>query len=128
MCGELIGMGQNCPVQRPPLSLTFCGKRFTTTQTSTFAEVLSCTVTLRNHHCLIFGSEHISCSNATSCNKTDFILSKVCLLHTLKCLDFHDYPSNENRGEELKNNKNSNAPDDQRLAANKAQPISIKFL
>ena len=26
--GELIGVGQNCPVQRPPLSLTFCGELF----------------------------------------------------------------------------------------------------
>ena len=28
VCGELIGMGQNRPVQRPPLSLTFCGELF----------------------------------------------------------------------------------------------------
>ena len=26
VCGELIGVGQNRPVQRPPLSLTFCGE------------------------------------------------------------------------------------------------------
>ena len=28
VCGELIGVSQNRPVQRPPLSLTFCGERF----------------------------------------------------------------------------------------------------
>ena len=26
VCGELIWVGQNGPVQRPPLSLTFCGE------------------------------------------------------------------------------------------------------
>ena len=28
VCGELIRVGQNHPVQRSPLSLTFCGERF----------------------------------------------------------------------------------------------------
>ena len=28
VCDELIGVGQNCPVERPPLSLTFCEERF----------------------------------------------------------------------------------------------------
>ena len=28
VCGELFGMGQKRPVQRPPLFLTFCGERF----------------------------------------------------------------------------------------------------
>ena len=26
VCGKLIGVGQNRPVQIPPLSLTFCGE------------------------------------------------------------------------------------------------------
>ena len=41
VCGELIGMGQNRPVQRPLLSLTFCGKRFATLLILTFAAILS---------------------------------------------------------------------------------------
>ena len=28
VCGELIGVGQNRPVQKPPLFLTFYGERF----------------------------------------------------------------------------------------------------
>ena len=47
LCCELIGVGQNCPVQKPPLSLTFCGKWFATPQTLTFAVTLPCTITFR---------------------------------------------------------------------------------
>ena len=47
VCGELIGMGENRPVQRPPLSLTFCGERFATPQTLTFAVILPRIVTSR---------------------------------------------------------------------------------
>ena len=42
VCGELIGVGQNRPAHRSPLSLTFCGERF-----ATFSVILPCTVTLR---------------------------------------------------------------------------------
>ena len=37
MCGELRGTGQNRPVQRPPLPLTFYGERFATLETLTVA-------------------------------------------------------------------------------------------
>ena len=45
VCGELIGVGQNRPVQRP-LFLTFCGERFATSQTLTFAVIPPRAVTL----------------------------------------------------------------------------------
>ena len=47
VCGELIGMGQNRPVQRPPLSLTFCGEHFSTPQTLAVTVILPHTVTLQ---------------------------------------------------------------------------------
>ena len=58
------------------------------------------------HHCPFVGSEHIGRSNATSFDKTDFILSKVCLLHHLMCFDFHDYPRNKHHKEKVKIKKN----------------------
>ena len=121
MCGELIGVGQNRPAQRPPLPLTFCGERFATTQTLTFAVIVPRTVTFRR------SSLFVGCSKATSSYKTYFILSKVCFSQPLMCLDFHDYPRNENRREKVTINKNSNAADDRQLAADKVRPISIEF-
>ena len=41
--------------------------------------------------------------------------------------DFYDYPRNENRWEKVKINNNYSAAGDWRLAADKAQPISIDF-
>ena len=46
------------------------------------------------------------------------------LSHSLVCLDFHVYPRNENRGEKIQINKNVNAADLRRLAADKAQSAS----
>ena len=46
--GEWIWVGQNRSVQRPPLSLTLCGQCFAFPQTSTFAVILHCPVTLRS--------------------------------------------------------------------------------
>ena len=43
------------------------------------------------------------------------------------CLDFHDYPRNENRGEKVKSTKKFNAADDRQLATDKARPISTEF-
>ena len=43
------------------------------------------------------------------------------------CLDFHDYPRNENREEKVTINKNFNAADDRQLAADKVRPISNEF-
>ena len=43
------------------------------------------------------------------------------------CLDFHDYPRNENRGEKVEINKYSDAADDRQSAADKARPTSIEF-
>ena len=96
------------------LSLTFCGDRFTTPQTLTFAVC----------HCLIVGSEHIACSNATCYNKTRTLFSAKFAYCIILCLDFHDYPRNENCREKVKINKNFNVADDQRLAVGKAWPIS----
>ena len=47
VCCELIGMGQNRPVQRPPLSLTFCGEHVSTPQTLAVTVILPHTVTLQ---------------------------------------------------------------------------------
>ena len=60
----------------PRLSLTFCGERFSTSQTLTLAITLPCTALygvchyLIVRHCWILYSEHIARSNATSSNKT----------------------------------------------------------
>ena len=35
---------------------------------------------------------------------SSFVLSKVCLSHSLMCLDFHDYPRNDNNGKKVKIN------------------------
>ena len=56
-----------------------------------------------------------------------FDLRKVCLSHPLMCLDFHDYPRDENCGGKVQINKTFNAADDRRLAADKARPIGIGF-
>ena len=94
------GWGQNRPVQTPPLPLTFCGERFATPHTLTFAVILPL-YSLR--HCLIVSREDISRSNVTSSNKTFFILSKVCLSHPLRSLDFHDYPQKMKIAEKSQN-------------------------
>ena len=71
VCGELIGVDQDHPVQSPSfIWLTFCGKRFATPQTLIFAVIVPHTSLYGVHHCLIVGSEYIACSNATSSNKT----------------------------------------------------------
>ena len=76
VCGELIGVDQDHPVQSPPfIWLTFCGKRFATPQTLIFAVIVPHTSLYGVHHCLIVGSEYIACSNATSSNKTLTIFS-----------------------------------------------------
>ena len=108
-------MGHSRPVQRPPLSLTFCGDRFDTPQTLTFAVILPRTPSLYVvRHCLVDGNEHIGRSNATSSDKTYFILRKLCLSCPVMCLDLHGYRRNENRGEKVKINKKFSAADDRR--------------
>ena len=99
VCGELIGVGQNRPVQRPPLSVTFCGDRYATTQSLTFIVTLPRIVNLLCSSLPDSWNAHIGRSNPTSCNNTYFILSKVCLSSPLIHMNFDDYPTNENRGE-----------------------------
>ena len=127
-CGELIGMGENRLVQRP-LSLTVCWEWFAYLQTLTFAVILPCAVFYGVCHCLIVGSEHIGRSHATSSDKTYFILSNVCPSPSLMCLDFHGYPTNENRGKNVKNQQQqkSNTADDRQLAATKRDQLASSF-
>ena len=76
--------------------------------------------------CLNVDNEDTARSNATS-NQTYFGPSKVCLSHPLVCLDFHNYPRNENRREKVKSNENLNAADGPLAAADKALPINVGF-
>ena len=72
------------------MSLAFCGERFATLQTLTFALIIPHNSLYGICDCLTVGSEYISRSNVTSSNKTLPLFSaKVCLSYTLVCLDFH---------------------------------------
>ena len=95
----------------------------------TFAVILPCAVFYGVCHCLIVGSEHIGRLQATSSDKTYFILSNVCPSHSLMRLDFHGYPRNENRGKKVKNQQQqkSNAADDRQLAATKRGQLASSF-
>ena len=71
-------------------------------------------------HCLIVSGEDIARSHAaSSSDKIYFVLTKVCLVHSRMCLDFHDYPINKNHGEKVKINSNLNAADGRRLASSR---------
>ena len=97
VCDELIGVGQNRPVQRPSLFLTFCGERFAISQTMTFAVILPRTVTLRQSLLPDCWNERIGRSNASKKKpkNSSFIFRKLCLSYPVMCLDFHDYTRNE---------------------------------
>ena len=98
-------MGENRPVQRPPLSLTFSGERFADPQTLTFAVILPCTVTLRRSSlsdCLLAVNTSVVQMQLPLKELTLFS-TKFAFLHPLICLDFHAYPRNEKRGEKSPN-------------------------
>ena len=83
---KMSGMGQNRPVQRPRLSLTFCGERFATLQTVIFALILPVPSRYGVRHCLTVVSEHIGCSNATFSNKTLTLFTVKFAFRILLCV------------------------------------------
>ena len=68
------------------LSLIFCGERFATPQTLTFAVIIAHASLYSVSHCLIVGSEHIARSNATSSNKTLTLFSLKFFFYILLCV------------------------------------------
>ena len=125
VCVELIGVVQDRPVQSPPFiskgNLLRKAFRYPTDidfrsnptpQTLIFAVILPHTSIYGVCHCLIFGSEDIARSNATSSDKTLTLFSANLAFRVLLC--------NENRREifsKIKINQNFDAADDRRLAA-----------
>ena len=124
MCVEMIGLGQNRPVQIPPLPLTLSGERFATQQTMTVVVILP----VPSLCCI----EHIGRSNASSCLKqkqkplTLFDSAKFAfriLLFVWISMIIQEMYSRR----KIQINKNSDAADDRQLAADKARPIGIGF-
>ena len=83
----MIKVGQNRPVQRPPLSLrlTFRGKRFTILQTLIFTVIIPHTSLYGVCRRLIVGSVHVTRSDATSSNKTLTLFSANLIFASSVC-------------------------------------------
>ena len=105
--GELIEVVQVRPLKNPPFisNLLWIAYRYPTDNdfrsnltSNDFRRNLTSYLTLRR------------LSNATSPNTALTLFSaKFCLSRPLMCLDVHEYPRNENRGEKVKINKNCSA-------------------
>ena len=96
--GELIEVVQVRPLHSPPFisNLLWVAYRYPTD--NDFRRNLTSYLTLRRM------------SNTTSSNTALTLFSaNFCLSRPLMCLDVHEYPRNENRGEKVKINKNCSA-------------------
>ena len=121
VCGVLIGMVQDRPAQSPLFIANLLWGAFRYPQRHWLSQksyqVLHTLRRLSLPDCWQWTHRTFQCHFFW--RNSYFVLSM--------CLDFHAYPRTENRGEKVKINKNFNATDDRRLAADKARPLSIEF-
>ena len=96
VCGELIEVVQDRPVQNPKLISNLLWGAFRYPTYTDFR--ISDTRLYGVCPCLIVGSEHIARSHATSSNKPLTLFSAMVVFRILflVCVDFNRYPRNEN--------------------------------